>query len=213
MDVRLHCARLGGTGGQVEPLVAAVGNRWQTAPIYHAVVVVQVKRDGRRRPVDKVQAPLASLPLEAKPANPATRNAIQVVVAIPEREKDQIDQALGAAFQVTAEAEQALPVTAEGIEPNGHWTAVRPEDFVAFVLDLLLAAILTRIATKENSQVACHALLSRGPIKRVDPMGSGPFDFLPAPSRAESARQDVPRSTIGTFARRWAIPSRQRNYS
>src|SRR5262249_15051215 len=87
-------------GRQVKPLVAAIRNGWQAAPIHDPRVVVQLEHDGGRGPVKKVQAALPPLPLEAESAYPAARDANQAIVAISKREENQIHQALGAAPQV-----------------------------------------------------------------------------------------------------------------
>jgi len=159
---RGYWRRLYRAGRQVKPLVAAIRNGWQAAPIHDPGVVVQQEHDGGRGLVKKVQAALPPLPLEAESAYPAARDTNQAIVAISKREENQIDQALGAALQVTAEAQQPLPVAAERVGANSHRTAVRPKDFIAFVLDLLVVAISAWIATEKNSQGACHALRSRG---------------------------------------------------
>jgi hypothetical protein len=73
--------------------------------MHHAILVIHVKDDGRRRSVQKVNAPLPSLPLQDEPAHAASGNPNQIVVTVAERKENQIDQPLTAPFEVAAKSQ------------------------------------------------------------------------------------------------------------
>lgn len=103
-------------GGQVKPFVLSVGQGGQPAPVQNArLIIIEVENDSRRRTVEEMEATDPTLALDEEPADPAAGDANQVVLAVAPRKDDEVHQALGAAFEVTAQPQETLSLPAEGI--------------------------------------------------------------------------------------------------
>jgi len=138
----------------------------QTAPVRNPrIIAAKLEDNGSGSAVEEVYAALSTLTPDKEAAHSAARNAHQAIFAILEGEEDQVHQSLGAALQVPAKAEEPLAVAAERIESDRNWSAIGPQNLVAFVVNLFLAAIAARITAKENFQNSCHAQGSLRPIK------------------------------------------------
>src|SRR5262249_31232900 len=122
--VRNRYGGLDRPGGEVEPLLFAVAQATQADPVEHARLVAAHHEGGvRGRAIQEVDASDAAAAFKVEAADAVAGDASQRVLEAGQREADEIDQAFAVAGQVTAEAEQPLPVRAEGVEADGDGPA------------------------------------------------------------------------------------------
>ena len=132
----------GSACGQIDPEPVAIGQGRQAQPVEDmGFIAVEIENRVRRRAVKKMNSTLLTGALQRKAAHPVTGQARHVVVPTPQGKAKQIDQPLPAAGQVSAQAEQALAVAAKALHPQGHGSAVRPKDLVAFIVDGSLLSV------------------------------------------------------------------------
>jgi hypothetical protein len=138
-------------------LLLAVRLSEQTTPVqYTAFVAVDLKRHGGWRAVHKMDSAHAAFSHQKESADSATGQSGQVCFPVAEREPDEIDEPFPAAFEMFAQAEQPLAMSAERIEADGNRPAIGPEEAITLVLNPLSLPIAGRVSTKENSQGAFH---------------------------------------------------------
>src|SRR5205823_4059926 len=89
-------------------------------------------------------------------ADPRAGQLGHVGLAVPLREAEQIDLPFGAALEVTAEAEQALAVRAEGVEADADGPPIGPAHLVALEANLLTLAVTGRVTAKQDGQGTWH---------------------------------------------------------
>ena len=100
--------------------------------------------------------PARALPLEAEAADAVAGKARQVVVAAIQGEANQVDEPFGATGQMTPQAQQPLPVLAEGVQADRDGATVRPEDLVALELDVAVGTVSGRVTTEQDGQGTSH---------------------------------------------------------
>ena len=145
--------RLNGAGGKVEPLVLAVRDSGQSAPMQDArFIAADFEHDCGGGAVQEMYPPLPSLAPQTESPNAAARQTCQIIFPALKGEEDQIDQSLCAALQVPTEAEQTLAVTTERIKADCDRTSVRPQDLIAFVVDCFAVTIFVGVPAKEDHQ-------------------------------------------------------------
>jgi hypothetical protein len=72
----------------------------------------------------------------------------QIIVSAAQGKAEQIDEALFAAGQVTAQSQQTLPVLAKRIKADGDRPAIRPKHLISFKGDIATLTVFRRVAPK-----------------------------------------------------------------
>jgi hypothetical protein len=136
-------------GGQVDPLLIAVAQKRQADPLQHSVFVTsQVENGVGGSAVEKMQSSPRSLSHQHKTADAMSGHSGQIIVSATQGKAEQIDEALFAAGQVTAQSQQTLPVLAKRIEADGDRPAIRPKHLISFKGDIATSTVFRRVAPK-----------------------------------------------------------------
>ena len=114
------------------------------------LVAVQVQDNGRRRAVEEVESSLPSTAAQAESTHSMAGQPGHPLLATGEGNKNHVDQSLLATGQALSQAEQTLPLLAEGIEANAQVVAVGPENFVPLEGNLVVLAVAVWGSLQEN---------------------------------------------------------------
>lgn len=142
---------------QVHPLLLAVMQRVQANPVQDPRFVSAKLEDGSCGcSIQKMYPASPAGTFQVEPADTMAWNASQVVVAAAQGKTDQLNQALCTTGQMPPQPQQTLAMLAKSVKANCHGPAVRPENLVAFVLNLFPMSVSFGVSTKENPQSTCH---------------------------------------------------------